>query len=311
MPTVDTSNIKEKIMSTIKFKGPSLPVHISQATGQSMLFASAFLSELLSEKKIKTSNMRVGSSPLYLIPGQEPQLEKFAQEHLKSKEKDAFIRLKEKGFLKDYDQEPAIRVALRAIKDFAIPIQKQDGVYWKYLTASEEEIAPEGIPEEQPKEIIEETKEPIKEEETPQENKPEEVIATLSEQEGNEDPSEEEISKPKPIKKKVTKKKTIKKQDDKFFNKVKEFLIEKGVEILDIQSFSKTDLALKIKEDNQEKMLIAYNKKRITDADLVKAYKKAQEESLPYVVLSLGEPAKKLSNLIETIKNMDKLETIN
>ena len=113
MPTQDTSDTREKIMSILKTRGPSLPVHVAKETSLSMLFASAFLSELLSEKRIKISNMRVGNSPIYFIPGQEPKIENFSQ-HLKSREKDAFILLKEKKFLKDKNQEPAIRIALRA-----------------------------------------------------------------------------------------------------------------------------------------------------------------------------------------------------
>ena len=110
----DALKLKENIVGIIRRRGPCLPIHISSEIKINTLFASAFLSELFSEKRIKISNMKVGSSPLYFIPGQEPMLEKFAN-HLKSKEKDAFFLLKEKSFLKDTEQEPAIRVALRAI----------------------------------------------------------------------------------------------------------------------------------------------------------------------------------------------------
>ena len=51
MVTQDTSEIKAKIMSVFEKKGPCLPVHIAKETGLSILFASAFLSELLTEKK--------------------------------------------------------------------------------------------------------------------------------------------------------------------------------------------------------------------------------------------------------------------
>jgi len=94
MPTQDTTHIKEKILSIVNQKGPSLPAHIASKTGLSMLFASAFLSELLSEKKIKISNMKVGNSPLYYIPGQESQLENFSHTNLKSKEKECFSIIK-------------------------------------------------------------------------------------------------------------------------------------------------------------------------------------------------------------------------
>ena len=100
MPTQDTSGIKENILSYIKQRGPSLPVHIAKITGLSILFSSAFLSELLSERKVKISNMRVGSSPIYYIPGQENQLENFSR-HLNTKEKEAFTLLQDKKILKD------------------------------------------------------------------------------------------------------------------------------------------------------------------------------------------------------------------
>ena len=85
----DTTGIKRKILSTIRFKGPSLPVHIAREIGMDILFASAFLAELLSEKELKISNMKVGSTPIYFIQGQEPKLEKFSQ-HLGNKEREAF-----------------------------------------------------------------------------------------------------------------------------------------------------------------------------------------------------------------------------
>src|SRR3989339_472653 len=78
MATQDTTQLKQNIISIIQNKGPSLPIHIAKGTGLIMLFASAFLSELLSEKRIKISHLRVGSSPIYYLSGQEPQLERYS-----------------------------------------------------------------------------------------------------------------------------------------------------------------------------------------------------------------------------------------
>ena len=97
-----------------------------------------FLWKLISERKIKISSMKVGNSPIYLLPKQEPRLEKFSQ-HLKSKEKDAFLLLKEKKFLRDKEQDPAIRVALRAIRDFAIPFRRNGEIIWRYFMIPESE----------------------------------------------------------------------------------------------------------------------------------------------------------------------------
>ena len=60
----DASEIKERIITSLKYRGASLPVHLAKAAGESILFTSAFLSELMSERRIKTSHMRVGSSPV-------------------------------------------------------------------------------------------------------------------------------------------------------------------------------------------------------------------------------------------------------
>jgi len=250
----------------------------------SILFASAFLSELFHEKKIKISNLKIGSSPLYFIPGQESQLGKFSN-YLKSKEKEAFIILKEKKFLKDADQEPSIRVALREIKDFAIPFKREEEIYWRYFIIPETELK-----NEQKKENQDKGKE----------------LGIFDKK------SSETLETKKIIKKKSPKKKaaTSKKRDDNFFNKIKEFLNNKNIEIRDIQGFDKNSLTLKVNENNEERLLIAYNKKRIIDTDLIRAHKKALDQKLPYILLSLGEPPKKLNDLILAIKDLSEINKI-
>jgi len=297
MPAQDTSNIKEKIIFVFKKRGPSLPVHIASETGLSTLFASAFLSELLSERKIKLSFMKVGSSPIYLIPGQEPMLEKFSQ-HLKSKEKEAFELLKTKKFLEDKKQDPAIRIALREIEDFAIAFKKDEEIFWRYFTIPESEFEPKVKPEKisQPKE-----------EEKPEEKTPDKKELNIFDK-----PKAAPKGVPsKEGKKTPTKRRTpAKKNNDKFFNKVKEFLSEKSIEILDIETFSKNDLILRVRTEGEEKLLVAYNKKRILEADIIKSHKKASELNLKYIILSLGEPLKKMDNLIKAIKDLSGMEKI-
>ncbi len=300
----DALKLKENIVGIIRRRGPCLPIHISSEIKINTLFASAFLSELFSEKRIKISNMKVGSSPLYFIPGQEPMLEKFAN-HLKSKEKDAFFLLKEKSFLKDTEQEPAIRVALRYIRDFAIPFRNNGEIYWKYLTAPDSEFKPR----EEEKERIEEKKiEP----EIKAEVKIEQPIKEIQEEIAPKKIDIFEKNKPKkqPKKKPTKSKPAEKKQNDKFFNRIKESLLKKSVEILDIEDFSKNEIILKVKIEGIEHILFAYNKKRIDEEDIVKAYKKASQLNLPYEILSLGEPQKKLDNLIKAVKTLGKIGKI-
>jgi len=282
MTIQDTTEIREKIISVFKNKGPCLPINIAKETGLNTLFASAFLSEFIAEKKIKVSYMKVGSSPLYFIPGQENMLEKFS-EYLKGKEKEAFMLLKENNFLKDSQQQPAIRVALRSIKDFAIPFKKNEEFYWKYFTADEKNL--EARKEEINKIEIEKIKPEIL-----TEKKEEKII-----QKG---------------KKKIIKKKVKSQKNDKFFDKIKNFLSKKSINIVNIESISKNEMALKVENNGKEQLLIAYNKKRIVEKDLIKASKKALELKMKYTLLSFGETSKKLKEFLQAAKSLLEIEKV-
>ena len=279
MPTQDTSGIKNKIISILRKNGPSLPVHIAREIKLSMLFASAFLSELASEKRIKISYIKIGNSPLYYLSEQKPLLEKFSN-YLKSKEKESFTFLKEKRFLKDSEQEPAIRVALREIKDFAVPFRKNEELIWRFHTVLEEEF------EVQKKEI-----------------------RPVMKEEGRKEKELNIFDKSKKTVKKISRKKRPKKEN-KFFENIKDFLTNDSLEMIDIEAFGKNEIILKIKENTKEKILIAYNKKRINENDIINASKKASEFNLPYIILSFGEPLKKLQNLLKALGNLSSIEKI-
>ena len=291
--------IKEKIISLFKTRGPSLPVHIAKETDLSILFASAFMSELISEKKVKVSSMKIGNSPLYLIPGQETMLENFS-EHLKGKEKEAFSLIKGKKFLKDSEIEPAIRVALREIKDFAIPFKIDDEIYWKYLTADESEFIASKFTEGKPKifhkvQIVEKRPEPIVE----------------VKKEMQKELFEKKEKKPAKTKeKKASSKKRKTNESQKFLDLVKEFLAKSSIEILGVEGFKKDELILKVKVQGEEQLLAAYNKKKISEKEIIKAAKKASEQKLKYSILSLGELPKKISELIEALKDIKEIEKI-
>ena len=137
METAETHN---KILAILQDKGPSLPINIAKEMQINSLFASAFLSELSQEKRIKVSHLKVGGSPLYFLEGQEQQLEPF-HKFLHPREIETFQLLKENKILKDSEQEPTTRVALRSIRDFAVGFKKNEEIFWKYYLDSEEEEA--------------------------------------------------------------------------------------------------------------------------------------------------------------------------
>ena len=58
-------------------------------------------------------------------------------------------------------------------------------------------------------------------------------------------------------------------------------------------------------------LVIAYNKKRINEEDIIKAHKKSAETGLKYELICLGEPLKKISDLIEALKNLENIRNAN
>jgi len=293
MPINDANFIKEKIIKFLEKNGASLPVHIAKDAGMDMIFTSAFLSELISHQKIKVSNMKVGTSPVYFIPGNEKGIEKFI-DYLGGKEREALILLKNKKFLEDSKQEPAIKIALRTMKDFANPFEKNGKLIWRYFLEEEKDY--EADLKKFPKEP--KVKESIKEHEN------------IEEETKREKPKDKPLQKKKPAKRETKAKKQNNQNDEKFFNKVKEFLSKNSIEILDVEDASKDNLILKIKINGREKLLVAYNKKKIDESDIIKAYKKSSELALEYIILSLGEPAKKMNEFIEAVKKLDGIKKI-
>jgi len=136
---LENQEVYTKITNVLTNKGPSLPMQIAKEVGMSSLFISAFLSEMLQERRVKMSHLKVGGSRLYLLQNQDELLENFYR-FLNPKEIDAFLKLKEKKFLKESEQDPAMKVALRSIEDFAKSFTFNNEIYWRYVSISEQEI---------------------------------------------------------------------------------------------------------------------------------------------------------------------------
>lgn len=294
----DALQLKDRIVSFIESNGPSLPSQVAKETGLSILFASAFLSELYNEKRIKMSYLRIGSSPLYFVSGQEFQLEKFAG-YLKNKEKEAFQMLKENKYLEDSKLPPAIRVALREIKDFAIPFKKDEEICWKFFTISDDEIR-EMIEHSEKQEVAKEEKHEPEKNLDISDNKKEETKTKIVEK------KKKEIKKTKEAKSK----KQNKKRDENFFNKIKEFLSKKNIEIVDIINFKNDEAKILVRKENSEELLFAFNKKKISEKEILKANKEAEAKKLKYSILSLGGTPKKINDFITAVKNLSEIEKI-
>jgi hypothetical protein len=188
---------KEKIVSLIRQKGPCLPSNIYKELETNQLFASAMLGELVSSGTLKVSNLKRSSSPYYYLEDEKEKLQSIAS-YLNDKDTLAYNLIKEKLIIRDSEQSALIRVTLRAIKDFAIPIHiKLNGepiLFWKWFILSNKEA------EEKIKEIL-----GIKKPELPKkEIKKEEIKPEPKEIETKQEP-EKQIEQPIPKEKIETK----------------------------------------------------------------------------------------------------------
>ena len=278
----------ERILSLVREKGPILPVQASKEINENILMTSARLSELLTSKQIKISNLKIGGSPLYYSQGQEHKLQNFT-DNLNGVERKAYNLLSQNKILKDSEQEPAIRVALRQIKDFAVPLQvnykNKIEIFWKWYLVDNKEM------ELLIKNRLSEKKEATSEKKL--QNQQERIS-----QEKLLDVPKEEIHKKEEIKKikKTIDKDLFLKNIHNFFNKSRINIIEK----YDIKGNTEIDFLIGIQTliGNLKYFCKSKNKKKISDADLSSAVIQSQSKNLPLLFLTNGILTKKAQEML-------------
>jgi hypothetical protein len=278
----------EKILSIVKARGPLLPVQVAKEINDNILMTSARLSELLTSRQIKISSVKVGGSPLYYFQGQESKLQDFAG-NLQQKEKEAYELLKQNRILRDTSQEPAIRVALRQIKDFAVPLQvnyeAKAEIFWKwYLTDSNEtQLIIRKLLDK--KNIIESA------------HKPEAIKGTIDEKE-----TAIKNEAQKELRKDITKK-ARKADKDEFLNGVQQFLNKNKINILErkeIKKHQELDFILELPTTigRVKYFCKAKGRKKINESDLSTAFVNAQSKNLPLLFLTTGSLTKKAKEML-------------
>lgn len=135
-------NVQEQILGFLRTSGPTIPSKVAKIIDTDILIASAHLSDLSSQSKVKISHLKIGGTPLYYLPGQEQQLFKFAAGNINPKDMQVLERLREEKILRESELDLLPRVALRSLKDFAIPlnVRTREGseLFWKWHLLSAE-----------------------------------------------------------------------------------------------------------------------------------------------------------------------------
>jgi hypothetical protein len=276
------SELRAYVLDFVKKNGPVLPVQVSKIINREIMYASAVLSELVSRKDVIISYAKIGGSPVYYIKGQENKLN-ILYDNLPQREKEAYDILKEDKVLFDRECPPAIRVAFRNLKDFAIPIKykinNQEELLWLWYLITDEEFKNfVNKYEEKKPEIKELQKIEIKEEKV-------------------------EIKEPEVIKKKKIVKKTKKSGED-FYQLVNNYINNNNVSVINEEIIKKNkdiDMIVKIQSGlgKLDFYLAARNKKKINEGDLSLVYNKGQSKKLPVLFLSNGELSKKAQEYID------------
>jgi len=322
---------REQVIRFITQTGPIIPVQLAKEINQSILLSSAILSELVSKKELKVSTLKIGGTPLYLIPGQEEKLQNFSHK-LPSKEKDAYTLIRERKVLYDSSLAPILRVALRSLKDFAVPLKvtynNKTVIFWKwYLTQSAEaepliknilhihKLPPKPSEEKPIPQLIPPTTT------KPYQNNLSETITTRP---PKTHPSIQKIpvtiptQKPilatlsektiKPEQKKVVAKKQKSKKEkiikDQFIDEVSSYLTKNNIEIIRKQEIKKGEadfiINLPTVLGNIEYFVKAKSKKRISEADLSTTLLLGKEKNLPVLFIAQGDLSNKLIALLNT-----------
>lgn len=265
---------KNQVLSFVRMNGPVLPAQVSKVINKDILTASALLSELVSNKLVSISTAKIGSSPVYYVRGQEPKLQ-MLYGNLPEREKEAFNLLKEKKVIRDKSAEPAIRVALRSIKDFAVPLNVNlpTGleIFWKWYLITNEEA--EAIIRPLIQKPVQREEQKIQKQEI--KTQPEQI-----------QPKREET-----------------KVDD-FSGIIHRYISKNDIQVINKDILRKNrEIEMTVKVPSAlgtlTYFLIARNKKKINQGDLSLAYHKGQSNKLPILFLSTGTITKKAQEYIE------------
>ncbi|MBN2421871.1 hypothetical protein JXB41_01475 [Candidatus Woesearchaeota archaeon] len=287
---------RNSVLEIIKAKGLVIPRDIMKELGGDTFLIGAVLSQLKDSKQIKVSYTKIGGSPVYYYPGQESRLQDLFK-YLNPKEKEAYNLIRQGGILQDSTLEPAIRVALREIKDFAKPVEvtlkDQKILFWKWY------LLPNNFVESKIRESLSKQQPQKTETEIP-EKKPKDIEKKAIQREEKTDK----------VGKKQEQKKEEKPTQDDFLSTINDYFQEKNIEIIEKELIKKNkefDFIIRVPSAAGKLNFYckAKNKKRINEGDLSSAFVKAETKKLPILYLTTGKLTKKAKDMLnEEFKNI-------
>ena len=289
---------RERLLSLVKIKGPLLPADVYKQMGTDIMFAAAMLAELVSNKNVRITNVKMGGSPLYYVDGQEFKLQELMK-YLNGKDREVAERLKKEKIIRDNDCSSLERFSLRQIKDYAYPIKvnnnNQVEIFWRWYLFSEEEAKKVIIDILTPK-----IEEPIRQEIVKEAPNIREEIQEVR----TEIPRVKEETKQEEIKEQKKRVKRISKKDLGFEDRVLDFFSKNGIEIVEekmIKKEKEMNYTAKISSGigKLDYFVKVKNKSKISESDLSLALNEAG--NLPCLFVSNGALSKSAEDNLNTI----------
>jgi hypothetical protein len=303
---------RDTVLEVLRKQGPSLPVQIKKAIGIGDTFMiGAILTELKEAGKLLVSNTKRGGSPFYYLPEHAPRLADFITD-LDEKERRAAFLLKEKKILRDKQQDPLMRVCLRQIKDFSMPLEVRlpEGaeIYWKWYLISNAEaetlikqdlgvlpaetpLPPPLVPAPTPAVVAEQAPIPA--------SIPEKQVITQETKQKTKAPKKELV-----MEQEMPQEKALQSaHDDAFLTQIMDYFAEKKIIISKqeiIRKNNEMDFELTVPSvvGSIDYYCKAKNKKKNSDGDLSSAYLKGQMRKLPVLYITTGEITKKAKEML-------------
>lgn len=310
---------KEQVLQMVKMKGFVVPSDLVRQFHSDTFIMGAVLSDLVHDKKLGVSTVKIGGSPVYYPPESKEKLLDLVK-YLNEKDKATFALLQKQKVLSDTEQTPLVRVSLRALKDYAKPIEvtanSQTKLFWKWYLATDEEVH--------------ETIKALLLQQSP-------AIPSLPQQ-----PVMEKPAVPAPLQETTPKKKTPKIKPerqvrlakpvetlvpialaapvaavaplpqeplDPFALTIQQFLQQKGISLINYHLLKKGEgeglIDIPTPVGSVRYFFRAKQKKKCTEGDVATTYLAAQMKKYPALLLTSGEIPKKVTQrLMEDYPNM-------
>jgi len=295
------SELKQKMYNHVKEHGPVIPVHLTKIAGSSTIFTGAVLSEMVSQKQVKVTNAKIGGSPMYYCHGQEEKIE-MLREYLGQRPKQAFDLIKEQKILHDRSCEPWQRVALREIKDFALPITIEingtQEIFWRWHLLPEDEAVQEIKKAVEEQEKNNGTATEAKKTDLEQKNAAAltvDEVKEVTQKVLSNNANDKAVKKPR--------KKREKKSDDAFYRGILQMFSEREIDIVEqkiLKPGKEFNFIVKVPSNLGELnyLAIAKAKKKVNDSDITMAFSEGINSKMPVMFLSQGELSKKAQKFL-------------